>query len=640
MLRKLLFGIDPAKRTHTRKYRKRAGRLSPLRRSVLGLECLESRSLLTNAPVLTVFAPSITFGEDLLLHIEDVATFTDELVEGDAEVQEYTYSITSIPSTGLANPILDGIANIDFGASGPGETIVGSFDARSEDTGLFFPNPGTYEVILTLTDADGGVAEPVSFTAIIESTIQDIELRPPQIVIEDPFEVIEILTVDEGSPYVISLVDENESVSLIDHWTIFWGDGTVSTVDGDLTTASHIYADDTASDFQYYINAKVDTELGEFWVGQGINFVTVQDVAREVTIEGATEVAVGETYELDISTFDPGDDQIVNWFVIWEATSMNPADDTYYSGAEPLPLGNSLTVSHSYSAPGPYFVRVLVLNDDEGNQAVSNTIVLTVNEAPPADGVFLVDGTLTVLDTNAANDIATISQTNGSISVSLNGGPALVFSQTDVVDINVSLGNGHDIVVVGPNILVPVTINGGGGNDLLIGGGGRSVLIGGNGNDILWGANGNDVLLGGEGNDDLFGGGGNDALVGGGGNDIVSGGTGRDLLIGSQNDDLLAGGNDEDILIGGYTVHDDNVAALDNIMAIWGSAGSFSSRVATLTGSGGLLENGVDVFDDDAFDIIVGGAGRDLAFGDTNPADGVFDVLALSPVQDVLVALA
>ena len=47
-------------------------------------------------------------------------------------------------------------------------------------------------------------------------------------------------------------------------------------------------------------------------------------------------------------------------------------------------------------------------------------------------------------------------------------------------------------------------------------------------------------------------------------------------------------------------------------MAIWGSAASFSSRVATLTGSGGLLQAGVAVFDDDDHDMLVGGAGRDL----------------------------
>jgi hypothetical protein len=196
-------------------------------------------------------------------------------------------------------------------------------------------------------------------------------------------------------------------------------------------------------------------------------------------------------------------------------------------------------------------------------------------------------------------------------------------------------------VVINSNITVPLWIDGGDGNDFLAGGGGPSTLIGGLGNDILWGAAGDDVLLGGDGNDDLFGGGGNDALVGGVGNDIVTGGSGRDLLIGSQNQDALVGGEGEDILIGGYTTHDNDIAALDNIMAIWGSAGSFNSRVATLTASGGLLQANVAVFDDDALDMVLAtAAGRDLVFGDTNPVgDGVADILLLTAMQDALVAL-
>ena len=177
--------------------------------------------------------------------------------------------------------------------------------------------------------------------------------------------------------------------------------------------------------------------------------------------------------------------------------------------------------------------------------------------------------------------------------------PDVVQCDPSVTEIQVRVRGGHDIVVTTPNVTKLMTIDGGSGNDLLTGGGGRNVIIGGTGNDILYGDGGDDVLLGGDGNDDLFGGSGNDVLVGGNGSDILDGGTGRDVLIGSQDEDTLDGGNDEDILIGGYTIHDNNVAALDAIMAIWGSSASFSSRVATLTGSGGLLQAGVTVFDDD-----------------------------------------
>jgi hypothetical protein len=86
-------------------------------------------------------------------------------------------------------------------------------------------------------------------------------------------------------------------------------------------------------------------------------------------------------------------------------------------------------------------------------------------------------------------------------------------------------------------------------------------------------------------------------------------------------------------------VHDDNIAALDAILAVWTSAASFNARIATLTADGGLLEAGEAVFDDDDLDILIGGAGRDLVFGDTNPFDGAFDLIALQAAQDRLIAV-
>ena len=69
------------------------------------------------------------------------------------------------------------------------------------------------------------------------------------------------------------------------------------------------------------------------------------------------------------------------------------------------------------------------------------------------------------------------------------------------------------------------------------------------------------------------------------------------------------------------------------------AADAINSRVGTLTNSGGLLEAGVSVFDDDDDDTLIGGSGRDLIFGDTNPWDGAVDTIALQPLLDVLVAV-
>jgi Ca2+-binding RTX toxin-like protein len=66
---------------------------------------------------------------------------------------------------------------------------------------------------------------------------------------------------------------------------------------------------------------------------------------------------------------------------------------------------------------------------------------------------------------------------------------------------------------------VPVFLNGGDGNDLLLGGAYADLLLGNAGNDTLFGGRGNDTLRGNDGNDYLNGGPGADQTFGDAGND-------------------------------------------------------------------------------------------------------------------------
>ena len=300
--------------------------------------------------------------------------------------------------------------------------------------------------------------------------------------------------------------------------------------------------------------------------------------------------------------------------------------------------GNEVGASVTYNPNGQgnttQTVKVMV-NDGDGGITTATTTVQVMGT-----GTLQIGSTLYIVGGNS-NDIVAITMCGNQIAVlaTFNSNNPMYFNASTITDIQVRTRGGNDIVVTTPNVTKTMTIDGGDGNDLLTGGGGRNVLIGGNGNDILYGAAGDDILFGGAGNDDLFGGDGNDVLVGGDGNDILNGGKGRDVLIGSQDDDCLDGGSDDDVLIGGVTIHDNDVAALDAIMTIWGSSASFDSRVATLTGAGGLLQPGVAVFDDHDNDTLVGNAGRDLYFGDNNPWDGAVDSISLQNLQDRLIAV-
>ena len=81
----------------------------------------------------------------------------------------------------------------------------------------------------------------------------------------------------------------------------------------------------------------------------------------------------------------------------------------------------------------------------------------------------------------------------------------------------------------------------------------------------------------------VTGGQGNDILVGNGGNNVLTEHAGDNLVIGGGGADTLIGGSGSDILIAGSTIYDQNVAALDALLAAWDDTTlSYSQRVADL----------------------------------------------------------
>ena len=107
-------------------------------------------------------------------------------------------------------------------------------------------------------------------------------------------------------------------------------------------------------------------------------------------------------------------------------------------------------------------------------------------------------------------------------------------------------------------------------------------------------------------------------------------------MIGGVGEDDLKGDKDDDILIGGFTAHDQDLAALEAIMAEWTSAGDYADRIANLDGTtGGSGANGayyliagdptdptVTVWDDGDKDTLQGHKGLDWFFADLDHNDG------------------
>lgn len=210
----------------------------------------------------------------------------------------------------------------------------------------------------------------------------------------------------------------------------------------------------------------------------------------------------------------------------------------------------------------------------------------------------------------------------------------------------------------------PDFIDGGAGDDILLGAYGDDYIIGGTGDDIIEGSAGNDTLFGGDGddkiqadgrvdsdsidfvsaelngNDYIDGGNGNDELSGGGGNDTIFGGAGNDSIQGDnrksqsseasvpiafQGDDYLDGGDGDDQIIGGGKY--DTIFGGDGNDLIWGDTAEKDDAGLvigndTIDGGAGndiITGGGKD-------DILLGGDGDDNIWGDfyENNAASIF----------------
>jgi Ca2+-binding RTX toxin-like protein len=147
-----------------------------------------------------------------------------------------------------------------------------------------------------------------------------------------------------------------------------------------------------------------------------------------------------------------------------------------------------------------------------------------------------IDGTTATLNLDGANDTETVSVSNGLLVHTATGGglnsasdwdSATPGDQTVPADgtftVVVNGGDGNDslTVLAKSTEIISATLNGEGGDD---------VLIGADTGDTLNGGEGNDRLVGGKGGDGMDGGAGNDTLVwnNGDGSDFIEGGAGND----------------------------------------------------------------------------------------------------------------
>jgi hypothetical protein len=274
----------------------------------------------------------------------------------------------------------------------------------------------------------------------------------------------------------------------------------------------------------------------------------------------------------------------VNW---GDGTAQAPDIQTI---ARTAGNGAGVAADHVYTTAGAYTVSVTA-TEDGGSTSPAVSQAISVQQVVMEGNSLAVGGTL-------GNDTITLTpaDTTGDITVNLNGTTSFngvtTFKPTDHILVYGQSGNDTiqlaSTKIAGTTfyITVPAFIYGGG-----------------TGKEIF----------------SVAGSTANNVVIGGGGTSQITGGLGRDLLIAGLGASKLYAGSAGAILIEGWTnydltstamTYDKKLAALEAIMAEWGSADSYTTRVNDLTNGGGLngsyLLNTSTVHDNGQTDTLFG----------------------------------
>lgn len=173
-----------------------------------------------------------------------------------------------------------------------------------------------------------------------------------------------------------------------------------------------------------------------------------------------------------------------------------------------------------------------------------------------------------IIETGDRSDTIHISHSaNGGLNVEVNG-KSYTFNVKHEKDgeptrLHIRSHGGDDRIKIDADVMLPITVEAGDGNDHVQAGGGPTRLYGGKGNDHLQlgsglgyaeGNDGDDTMIGGTGNVVMYGNNGEDCMYAGAGyankKSHLDGGSGADHLYAGSGHTVLNGGLGDDVLIG------------------------------------------------------------------------------------------
>lgn len=279
-----------------------------------------------------------------------------------------------------------------------------------------------------------------------------------------------------------------------------------------------------------------------------------------------------------------------------ESSFENKGIWNYFSQAFHLPYKDSikagisidgLAYAYAYDDQGGFSTDISVNNPD-------GTIV-TIGSKKKTSITFPVSGTaeighdpfnptqtaLFVSGTESRDGIRVTQLRNGDLRVRRGHKVLGTFADVDGTVIIQGLG-GNDLIAVNPRVTRSVWLDGGAGNDRIIGGRGNDYINGGDGNDLIVSMRGNNVLIGGDGRDRIID---------------------RGWRFGSQN--LIVTGETTWNTDSGLT-ESENLWRLEQIWETWNNGDSLTDRVDELGSGTDPLLDSTRVIDDGDADFVFG----------------------------------